>query len=271
MFRIVYCRLLVYNGSYNTDDWGIHDMNINSSELRKIQKEKKSFKAFNDSPLLSSFIGVVNNIIELGSNMNSIEMSMFSDSINYWMKARRKKKSSKKCDPGTIVEIEYGLPYKTEIPYRHSGLVIKSYDNKILVVPCTSHKDFLDKAYHPIDNPNGDIAYRKVGIEENFDHDCVLVLDDFKVISKNRIISTCGQVNMDTEESVYYEVRNTIFHNVFTNEIKQYEDEILRLNNVIDSYKMTVYNKKGIIDSLYKTIASQNRKIEKLQKNKRKY
>ena len=76
---------------------------------------------------------------------------------------------------------------------------------------------------------------------------------------------------MDTEESVYYEVRNTIFHNVFTNEIKQYEDEILRLNNVIDSYKMTVYNKKGIIDSLYKTIASQNRKIEKLQKNKRKY
>lgn len=23
MFRIVYCRLLVYNGSYNTDDWGI--------------------------------------------------------------------------------------------------------------------------------------------------------------------------------------------------------------------------------------------------------
>ena len=41
MFRIVYCRLWVYNGSYNTDDWGIHDMNINSSELRKIQKEKK--------------------------------------------------------------------------------------------------------------------------------------------------------------------------------------------------------------------------------------
>lgn len=26
MFRIVYCRLLVYNGSYNTDDWGIYDM-----------------------------------------------------------------------------------------------------------------------------------------------------------------------------------------------------------------------------------------------------
>lgn len=253
-------------------------MNINSDELRRIQKEKNSFKAFSDSALLSSFIGVVSNIIELGSNMNSIEMSMFSDSINHWMKSRRKKKSSKKCDAGTIVEIEYGLPYKTETPYRHSGLVIKSYDNKILVVPCTSHKDFLDKAYHPIDNPDGDKNYRKVGVKENFDHDCVLVLNDFKIVSKNRIISTCGQINMDTEESVYHEIRDTIFHNVFADEIKQYEEkirqyenEVLRLNSVINSYKATVYNKKGIIDSLYKTIESQNRKIDKLKKNKRKY
>lgn len=248
-------------------------MNINTEELKNIQKAKISFKAFNDSILLSSFLGVINNIIEIGSKMNNIEMAMFSDSIQHWVKGRDKKKSSKKCAVGTIVEVEFGLPYKMETPYRHSALVIKEYHNKVLVIPCTSHKEFVDVAYHPIKRPDGDNNFRLVGTEDNFDHDCVLVLNEFKIISKSRIISTCGKINMESECCAYYEIRRTILNEVFGEEIQLYEKEIEQLNDIIESYKETVYNKKGIIDSLYKTIDAKDRYIKKLEnrKNRKKH
>lgn len=38
MFRIVYCRLLVYNGSYNTDDWGTLYANTNTRIKNAVKK-----------------------------------------------------------------------------------------------------------------------------------------------------------------------------------------------------------------------------------------
>ncbi len=240
-------------------------MNIDSEELKGIQRTKVSYKAFSDSTLLSSFLAIINNIIEMGSKMNNIEMAMFTDSIQHWIKSRNKKKSSKRCSPGTIIEVEFGLSYKIETPYRHSALVIKDYQNKVLVVPCTSHKEFVDIAYHPQKRPDGDKNYRLVGTEDNFDHDCVLVLNDIKTVSKNRIISTCGKIDTESENSAYYEIRKIILNDIFSNEIQNYEKEIYELNNTIESYRETVYTKKGIIDSLYRTIEMKEKHIQKLE------
>lgn len=250
-------------------------MNINSDELKNIQRTKESHKAFGENILLSSFLSNISNIIEMGSKMSNLEMSMFTDSFYHWFKNRDRKKSSKRCSSGTIVEVEFGLPYKTETSYRHSALVIKEYQNKVLVIPCTSHKEFVEIAYHPSKRPDGDKEYRLVGTEDNFDHDCVLVLNEFKVISKNRIISTCGKINIDTEDEncAYYEIRKIILNEIFSDELKVYDDEIERLNGVIESYKETVANKKGIIDSLYKSINTKDKYIKKLEgrKNRKKY
>lgn len=244
-------------------------MNIDTGKLKNIEKAKLTAKAFSDSILLSSFLSIINNIIEIGSKMNKIEMAMFTNSMQYWIQGRDKKKSSKKCSPGTIVEVEFGLSYKTETPYRHSALVIKEYQNKILVIPSTSRKEFLEIAFHPIDNPGGDKDFRKVGKSDNFDHDCVLVLNDFKMISKNRIISTCGQVNMDSDDCLCNEVRQALLNNVFEEEIQAYKDEIVNLNNTIESYKQTVYDKKNIINALYKKIEYKDKYIKKLKNKKR--
>lgn len=229
-------------------------MNIDINKIKNIEKEKKKAKAFSENVLLSSFISIINNVIEMGSKMNVLEMAMFIDSMQSWINNRGKKKSSKKCSPGTIVEVDLGLSYKTETPYRHSALVIKEYQNKVLIVPSTSRKDFLKVAYHPVDNMNGEQTFRKVGKEDCFDHDCVLVLNDFKIVSKNRIMSTCGTVDTTSENCLYKEIRNTIMNDVFSDEISVYKSQISNLECTINSYKETVYKKKNIIDALYKKI-----------------
>ena len=229
-------------------------MNIDINKIKNIEKEKKKAKAFSESLLLSSFISLINNVIEMGSKMNVSEMAMFIDSMQSWINNRGKKKSSKKCSPGTIVEVDFGLSYKTETPYRHSALVIKEYQNKVLIVPSTSRKDFLKVAYHPIDNIDGDKIFRKVGKDDCFDHDCVLILNDFKIVSKNRIMSTCGIIDTTSENCLYKEIRNTIMNDVFSDEVSMYESQISKLECTINSYKETVYKKKSIIDALYKKI-----------------
>lgn len=246
-------------------------MNIDSRELRKIEKEKITSKAFMDSILLSSFLKVIHNIIEVGSKINNLEMAMLTDSINHWIIGRNEKKKSKKYLSGTIIEVEFGLSYKTETPYRHSAIVIKDLTNKVLVVPSTSKQEFIKRAYHPIDNPNGDIHFRKVDENDNFDHECVLTLNDMRTISKNRIISICGFIETQDKNCLYKEIKQNLLKIYFDEEIQEYESKIHELNDDINSYKETVYNKKGIIDSLYKTIDKKERYIKRLEKsNKRK-
>lgn len=248
---------------------GGYIVNIDSKELRNIEKEKITTKAFADSILLSSFLKVIHNIIEVGSKINNLEMAMLIDSINHWIIGRGEKKKGKKYSPGTIIEVEFGLSYKTETPYRHSAIVIKDLTNKVLVVPSTSKSDFVNKAYHPIDNPDGDIHFRKVGENDNFDHDCVLIMNDMKTISKNRIISICGFIETQEENCLYKEIRRNLLKIYFDEEMQEYEEKISELNNTVSSYKETVYNKKGIIDSLYKIIDKKDRYIKRLEKHKR--
>lgn len=164
-------------------------------------------------------------------------MAMFINSIQHWIFERGKKRKSKKCSSGTIIELELVLPYKTETPYRHSALVIKEYKNKVLIVPSTSKKDFLEVAYHPIDKPNGNKTYRKVGKEDGFDHDCVLILNDFKVVSKNRIISTCGIVDTISDNCLYKEIKRTLLNDIFEEEVYEYENKIEEMNKIIESEK----------------------------------
>lgn len=226
-------------------------MDINREELKKIEKSKTTRKAFSDSLVLSSFLKIMHKFIEVGSKMSVVEMARFTNAINHWIKSRSAKKKTRNCTEGTIVEIEFGLTYKTETPYRHSALVIKEYTNKVVVIPSTSKQNYWDDGFHPISNPTGNKEYFRVTTSDGFDHDCVLVMNDFKVVSKNRILSTCGNMDTSSTDCLYRQIIRILLYDIFADEIKKYEDKINEMEETIQENKET-------IQSLFSTIRRKN-------------
>lgn len=236
-------------------------MDINTEKLKKFEKSKSIKKAFSDSLVLSSFLKITHNLINVGSKMTLVEMARFSNSINHWIKNRTAKKKSRHCVEGTIVEVEFGLPYKTETPYRHSALVIKEYTNKVFVIPSTSKQKYWDDGFHPDLNPTGNKEYFRVSTTDGFDHNCVLVMNDYKVISKNRIISTCGNMDTTSDNCLYKQIKKILLHDIFESELLEYTDEI-------DTLNQTIKEKKDTIKALHGVIRKKNIIIEKNTKQK---
>lgn len=226
-------------------------MNIDRDKLKSIEKSKLKKKAFSDSLVLSSYLKIVHKLIEIGSKMSMVEMARFTNSIDHWIKNRPANKKSRHCSEGTIIEVEFGLTYKTETPYRHSALVIKEYPNKVIVIPSTSKLDYWNNAFHPFSNPNGNKDYFRVTIDDGFDHNCVLVMNDFKTISKNRIISTCGRMDILSENCVYRQIRELLLNDIFSDEIKEYK-------NKISALEYNIQDNKETIESLFSTIRRKN-------------
>lgn len=238
-------------------------MDIEREKLKKLEKSKTKKKAFSDSLVLSSFLKIMHTFIETGSKMSVVEMARFTNAVDHWIKNRPAKKKSRNCSEGTIVEVEFGLTYKTETPYRHSALVIKEYTNKVVVIPSTSKQEYWDNGYHPTSNPSGSKEYFRVTITDGFDHDCVLSMNDFKTISKNRIISTCGSIDVSSENCLYKQIKKMLLCDIFADEIKEYEDKIAQMDE-------TIQEKKKIIQSLHSTIRRKNTILTKVtNKNKK--
>lgn len=238
-------------------------MDIDRDKLKNIEKSKSRKKAFSDSLVLSSYLKIVHKIIEIGSKMSMVEMARFTNSIDHWIKNRPANKKSRHCSEGTIIEAEFGLTYKTETPYRHSALVIKEYPNKVIVIPSTSKSDYWDHAFHPLSNPNGNKEYFRVTTTDGFDHNCVLVMNDLKTISKNRIISTCGRMDTLSEDCIYKQIRKLLLNDIFSEEVNEYEDRISTL-------KSNIQNNKEKIQSLFSTIRRKNIILSKTTNERKK-
>ena len=236
-------------------------MRIDDEQLKNIEKKKKRSKAFGDSIVLSSFLKNIHELIEISAKMSITEMARFSNSIDRWMLSRSKKKSKRRCPPGTIIEVEFGLPFKGETPYRHSAMVIHEYESKVLVSPTTSNKDLWEKAYHPISNPDGSKEFYRVDKTDGFDHNCILSLVECKSISKNRIIETYGIVDTKSEESVYRQIKKILFYEIFPDEIQEYKNQIKELEKEIDNNKQTIANKNKKIKELYSKINRYKKKL----------
>lgn len=238
-------------------------MDIDREKLKSLEKSKTNKKAFSDSLVLSSFLKIMHTFIEVGSKMSIVEMARFANAVDHWIKNRPAKKKSRNCAEGTIVEVEFGLVYKTETPYRHSALVIKEYTHKVMVIPSTSKQEYWNDGFHPISNPTGNQEYFRVTTIDGFDHDCVLAMNDFKIISKNRIISTCGNMDISSKDCLYKQIRKILLCDIFADEIKEYEDRISDLDGIIQE-------KKEIIKSLHATIRKKNTILTKVTgKNKK--
>ncbi|MHA6529134.1 type II toxin-antitoxin system PemK/MazF family toxin [Paenibacillus sp. BAC0078] len=125
---------------------------------------------------------------------------------------------------GEIYLADMGLSY--ELAYTHPVLILGNVGDKVLVVPSTTATAKLQDAYHPTTHRTGNRFLRKVGIDNGFSETSALMLNSIQVISKGRLLERKGRLNenITDNDSVFNELRNTLFKLYFVDIYTQYDD-----------------------------------------------
>lgn len=204
-------------------------MQFNKNEINiEINKANaKADKAYDTSKILKNYLALQNKMNNNLENMCVHELGLFSKSMHRWL---TKKDDINAPDDtvtiGDICMIDWSINYKPELSYYHPAVVLEEINNMFLVVPTSSKPKAISRAYHPIDNPTGKWYWRKVGISDGFSEECLLLMDNIKVISKTRIMKKMGSLtcSLTDENGLFREIRRSIIKNAFRGEYKKYQE-----------------------------------------------
>ena len=206
----------------------------------------RSTKANDTSEVLASYMKVLSNLIYASEKLSESEMAMIISSLNRWI-VKKNHLENRSYSVGNIVQMEWGNNFSPELSYKHPAVIIEEWTNTVLVIPTTSTPSKVSSAYHPIDNPTGKWYYRKVSATEGFAHDCALILNNAKILSKTRIISVSGNItgNLSDNNNVFREVRRTMIQHFFSKEWTEY-------NKLIQAYKNEQEKNKSLQEAYNK-------------------
>lgn len=220
------------------------DKNEINIEIKK--KDAKSINAYDTSKILKNYLALQNKMNENLQDMNMHEMGLFCKSMHKWLRDKNKiNELNEKISVGDICMIDWSVNYKPELSYYHPAIVLEEVNNMFLVVPTSSKPQSISKAYHPQDNPKGKWYWRKVNKNDGFSEECLVLLDNLKVISKTRIMCKMGRLSCELtdEDGLFRELRRSIIKNMFKGEYKKYksllenDEEISRLKEEIEQLK----------------------------------
>lgn len=201
-------------------------MQIDYEILSSISVDPKSRNTLvnHTSKVLASYLQLLSNMIYANEKITESELAMIVASLNRWI-TKKEYINQQPYGVGKIVQLDWGANFSPELSYKHPALIIEEWKNTIFVIPATSTPSILASAYHPTDNPNGKWYYRKVGKSEGFAHDCTLILNNAKVMSKTRIISISGSLlgDLNNENNVFREIRRTMLRHFFSKEWNEYQ------------------------------------------------
>lgn len=247
-------------------------MRIDYTLLKHISLDpkNKTKDAFDDSIALSSCLKLFSNIIFEFQSLKLNEIALFVNSMNHWI-TNKTYLTNTKYKPGTVIEYECGLNYQGELSYRHTGLVIEEFDKKIVVIPSSSTKSLIDKSSK---KENGLWYYVLVGKKEGFDHDCVLILNDMKTISKKRVIASFNNITKGKDGlKIFDTIKLEILRHYFPkqilekeNIIKDLSDQNNKIKNLNEQLQKDVYEKSEKIKKLYWIL---NNKTDYYKKHKK--
>ena len=190
-------------------------MQIDYEKLASIATDptSRSTMAKDTSEVLASYMQILSNLIFAAERLSESEMAMIISSLNRWV-TKKDISVKRPYAVGTIVQMEWGNNFSPELSYKHPAVIIEEWTTTVLVIPTTSTPAKVATAYHPTDNPSGKWYYRKVGVAEGFAHDCALILNNAKIMSKARIISVSRTIagDLNDDSNVFREVRKTILN-----------------------------------------------------------
>lgn len=189
-----------------------------------IDPNSRSTLAKDTSSVLAFYMQLLSNFIFTAERLSESEMAMIISSLNRWI-TKKELSLNRTYGIGKIVQMEWGNNFSPELSYKHPALILEEWTNTVLAIPTTSTPTKVALAYYPIENPSGKWYYRKVGPAEGFAHDCALILNNAKVLSKTRIISVSGCItgNLNDSQNVFREIRRTMIQNFFSKEWIEYQ------------------------------------------------
>ena len=248
-------------------------MQIDYEKLASIATDptSRSTMAKDTSEVLASYMQILSNLIFAAERLSESEMAMIISSLNRWV-TKKDISVKRPYAVGTIVQMEWGNNFSPELSYKHPAVIIEEWTTTVLVIPTTSTPAKVATAYHPTDNPSGKWYYRKVGVAEGFAHDCALILNNAKIMSKARIISVsriAGDLNDDS--NVFREVRKTMIKNFFSKEwiehqklVQAFEQEKEQNKSLQEAYDKLLEENRLLKSTDNKVTAEKNEKSEEI-------
>ena len=247
-------------------------MQINYDKLATIATDptSRSTMAKDTSEVLSSYMQMLSNLIFSAERLTESEMAMIISSLNRWI-TKKDISVNRSFGVGKIVQMEWGNNFSPELSYKHPAVIIEEWANTVLVIPTTSTPSKVTDAYHPTDNPSGKWYYRKVGAAEGFAHDCALILNNAKILSKSRITSVSGIIagNLNDDNNVFREIRKTMIQHFFSKEwiehqklVYAYERELAKNKKLQEAHDKLLEENKMLksVDNI--SAATNNAKAE---------
>lgn len=247
-------------------------MQINYDKLATIATDptSRSTMAKDTSEVLSSYMQMLSNLIFSAERLTESEMAMIISSLNRWI-TKKDISVNRSFGVGKIVQMEWGNNFSPELSYKHPAVIIEEWANTVLVIPTTSTPSKATDAYHPTDNPSGKWYYRKVGDAEGFAHDCALILNNAKILSKSRITSVSGIIagNLNDDNNVFREIRKTMIQHFFSKEwiehqklVYAYERELAKNKKLQEAHDKLLEENKMLksVDNI--SAATNNAKAE---------
>lgn len=244
------------------------DLDISNLEFNYIDKtgfytkntqENKTARATNQSKILNGMLQLIDNMNRIIRQLNAYDSSSILIAESNWMKRNHFKKytpsenAPKKVLFGQVCTIDYGKTYKGEIGYIHPGLCVGKKNEKYLIIPMTTGKTWRDTCYHPVYNPNMTKENRQCCINEGFEKDGVLLMNDSKFISGGRIL----ELHEIIQPNILQEIQEQLFYIFFPHMYSEYskmQDKITHMQNTIDNTKRQVSNLKDKNEKLSKRI-----------------
>ena len=131
-------------------------------------------------------------------------------------------------EPGDICYLDYGHAYKNEAGYQHFGLILTSWNQKLLVLPMTSNPTAAKEAGNIHENGRSHLYY--IGNQEGLNKASTLFLNDAKFINSSRVISINGHIR--TDSFMFEEILQIMFAQIMTSISKGIKVE--KLIEIID-------------------------------------
>ena len=249
-------------------------MQIDYEKLASIATDptSRSTMAKDISEVLASYMQILSNLIFAAERLSESEMAMIISSLNRWV-TKKDISVKRPYAVGTIVQMEWGNNFCPELSYKHPAVIIEEWTNTVLVIPTTSTPAKVATAYHPTDNPSGKWYYRKVGVAEGFAHDCALILNNAKIMSKARIISVSRTIagDLNDDSNVFREVRKTMIKNFFSKEwiehqklVQAFEQEKEQNKSLQEAYDKLLEENRLLKSTDNKVTAEKNEKSEEI-------
>ena len=215
------------------------------------------------SDVLANYLYMLSNLNADVNIWTASEMAMITNSLNRWQD-RKTCIDHQPVSVGDILMIDFGLCYAPELSYSHPALVLEEWKNLMFVIPATSSSSKLIQAYHPTDNPAGKWYYRKVGVADGFAHDCVLIINNARIISKSSILYHIGRLtcNLQDQTQLFREIKSTLLKHLFFREWTGHK----KLSESYDELKHnfdTLRNEKSLADQKIQNLEQQLKTFQK--------